>query len=407
MISLSLRKTAGENTPLCKSEKSSPGEEAARPGLYDSMLQPIDASVLKPTDAEISSGTALVEAAKAGNLSEVKRLIASGDVKGFINAADEDDKSPDYRRATSMSWAAKYGHLDILKALIGARADVNLASQHQKSNVETNVTPISVAAVTGHTEAIRALLQAGADVNIPSEGRKFTAIHWAAMHGHAEAISALIQGGADPNIGDKFGRTPLSMAAQNRHLDATEALFQGGADPRKMGYACRIYLVNWNDSHTQIYDSGRAAWYYVLVEPERIPAFLKAMNDKIVNVVNYGKILLSGEGTDPPARVEKVLEEYGLKTPQEQEAGLKTLLKDLVRALSTINPKTEGRLEMLRARADKLVQSRAFGTVGIMFSSDNGTIVITDVKPDSHAALCDIQVGQCAANSRIFVAAVR
>ena len=77
-------------------------------------------------------------------------------------------------------------HIDILKALIGAGADVNLASQHRRPNLPTNVTPISVAACGGHTEGIRALIQAGADPNIPCCPSGFTAIHWAAESGHAE-----------------------------------------------------------------------------------------------------------------------------------------------------------------------------------------------------------------------------
>ena len=64
---------------------------------------------------EISAGTALVEAAKVGNLPEVTRLLAHPDAKGFINTTDEDEESyqnshegPTYRRATSVWWAARH-----------------------------------------------------------------------------------------------------------------------------------------------------------------------------------------------------------------------------------------------------------------------------------------------------------
>ena len=45
---------------------------------------------------EISAGTTLVEAAKVGDLSEVTRLLARPDAKGFLNATDEDEESPLY-----------------------------------------------------------------------------------------------------------------------------------------------------------------------------------------------------------------------------------------------------------------------------------------------------------------------
>ncbi len=374
-----------------------------------------------------TAGAALVEAAKGGNLSEVTRLLARPDAKDFINATDEDEESPMYRRATSVWWATRYGinvktsdgnkfvdfawalfgtrppiahvaavlcdpecadqelrnaeqlnqkvavvkrggntfgekarraqqagalaliiinsgnelfavagddsaspvtipvvlvasdagatllqegshvtlvgcRIDILKALIGAGADVNLASQHRRPNRQTNVTPISNAASDGHTEAIRALILAGADPNIPCAPSGFTAIHFATADGHAEAIedgqaeaiTALIQGGADPNIADTDKRTPLSIS--KRSSKAFEALFQGGANPDKMACVDRIYIVRG-------IDAGRDAWYYVLVEPWKILSFLAALNDDIIHLENYGQILESGYGKTPPTCV--------------------------------------------------------------------------------------------------------
>ena len=58
---------------------------------------------------EISAGTALIEATKVGNLSEVKGLLARPDAKDFLNATDEDEESPMYRRATSVWWATRHG----------------------------------------------------------------------------------------------------------------------------------------------------------------------------------------------------------------------------------------------------------------------------------------------------------
>lgn len=77
-------------------------------------------------------------------------------------------------------------------------------------------------------------------------------------------------------------------------------------DPQKKMQAELIYLVKG-------VDAGRNAWYYVLVERLKVQLFLKALNDEIIHLENYGKILFSAYGDEPPADVtEKVKEEYGI-----------------------------------------------------------------------------------------------
>lgn len=71
--------------------------------------------------------------------------------------------------------------------------------------------------------------------------------------------------------------------------------------------ARRIYLVKG-------VDAGRNAWYYVLVEKLKIQLFLKALNDDIIHLENYGKILYSGYGDEPPTHITDALKsEYGIK----------------------------------------------------------------------------------------------
>lgn len=77
-------------------------------------------------------------------------------------------------------------------------------------------------------------------------------------------------------------------------------------DPFKKMQAELIYLVKG-------IDAGRNAWYYVLVERLKVQLFLKALNDDIIHLENYGKILFSAYGDEPPATVTNQLkEEYGI-----------------------------------------------------------------------------------------------
>ncbi len=77
-------------------------------------------------------------------------------------------------------------------------------------------------------------------------------------------------------------------------------------DPKKKMQAEQIYLVKG-------VDAGRNAWYYVLVERLKVQLFLKALNDDIIHLENYGQILFSAYGDEPPASITNQLkEEYGI-----------------------------------------------------------------------------------------------
>lgn len=57
-----------------------------------------------------------------------------------------------------------------------------------------------------------------------------------------------------------------------------------------------IYLVRGTSG-------GRPAWFYVLIEPLRKHAFLRAIESGSLDVADYGEILFSGWGVDPPAEI--------------------------------------------------------------------------------------------------------
>jgi gas vesicle protein len=74
----------------------------------------------------------------------------------------------------------------------------------------------------------------------------------------------------------------------------------------KSANADLIYLVKGIDDE-------RNAWYYVLVERLKVSLFLKALNDDIIHLENYGVILYSAYGDEPPKEItDKVKLEYGV-----------------------------------------------------------------------------------------------
>lgn len=78
-------------------------------------------------------------------------------------------------------------------------------------------------------------------------------------------------------------------------------------DPQKKSKADLIYLVKG-------VDAGSNAWYYVLVDRLKLQLFLKALNDDIIHLENYGVILFSAYGDEPPQEVtNKLKAEYGIE----------------------------------------------------------------------------------------------
>lgn len=65
----------------------------------------------------------------------------------------------------------------------------------------------------------------------------------------------------------------------------------------------RVYLVRG-------LDEGRRAWYYVLVrdDDDVVAAFKEGLKAETINLEDYGKILESGYGKDPPNEVKDQME---------------------------------------------------------------------------------------------------
>ena len=62
-------------------------------------------------------------------------------------------------------------------------------------------------------------------------------------------------------------------------------------------------------------DRGRAAWYYVLVDEDKIVDYKNSLKSDTINLENYGTILESGYGEHPPERIEQKIKcRFGIIT---------------------------------------------------------------------------------------------
>ena len=122
-------------------------------------------------------------------------------------------ESPDYKITHGYSplmYASKNGMLDVVEALLAVPdIDVNATGKEmfggdtnrKKKNIDekdkdgVEYTALMWASAKGHLEIVKALLDAGAEVNTSLEGR--TALDWATLRGHDDVAQALRQGRGD------------------------------------------------------------------------------------------------------------------------------------------------------------------------------------------------------------------
>lgn len=147
---------------------------------------------------------------------------------------------------TALMFAARVGDLESAKLLVAAGAKVNDADAW-------GVSATALAAHSGFTELVEFLLEKGADPN--TNGGGFRAIHAAVSHRDARMVAALLKHGADPNAKveswtptrrssrdwnfnpELVGATPYWLAARAMSADIMRLLANAGADTRVVHHA--------------------------------------------------------------------------------------------------------------------------------------------------------------------------
>ncbi|WP_370274077.1 ankyrin repeat domain-containing protein [Wolbachia endosymbiont of Phyllotreta cruciferae] len=140
-------------------------------------------------ESQVPQNAALLEAAKSGDINEVKRLISEG---ANVNAVED--------LYTPLYWAAKNNHFNIVEVLLdnGAYVDgVNYSMERdvltllQEKEAEYCKSSLHLAARLGNLEAVKDLLGKGANVNAQNDTRE-TPLHVAAKKGHKDVVEALL-----------------------------------------------------------------------------------------------------------------------------------------------------------------------------------------------------------------------
>jgi ankyrin repeat protein len=117
---------------------------------------------------------------------------------GSDNCTDDDNC-----RNTPLTYAAWYGHVEVVRVLLEGGANVDRADAD-------GWTALHNAALDGHLDVCRLLLDWRAKVD-PLNMRQNTPLHLAARQGHLSVVKLLVERGADVSVKDGTGQKASDM----------------------------------------------------------------------------------------------------------------------------------------------------------------------------------------------------
>lgn len=203
-----------------------------------------------PSATEAAAYTGLHAAAHRGDVSQVRRLVASG---AALNATDAHGRTP-------LHVATFARQRDAIRALTKAGADLNrlendrydavtiaavaddeatlkalleLGASAKQVTSRYDGTALIAAAHLGHDGVVRQLIAAGAPLNHVNN------LHWTAVieaivlgdggTRHQATLMALIDAGANLQLTDRSGQTPLALAKARGYSAMVALLEKAGA----------------------------------------------------------------------------------------------------------------------------------------------------------------------------------
>lgn len=163
-------------------------------------------------EVDSNGSTPLISAVHWGHLEVVKLLIKN---RAKLKARHK------FSGDTALIKAARENNIEIMAALLDAKADINEQNIHGD-------TPLIVAAKEGHIAAVEFLVARKADLNLVNNGGA-TALMWAAVYNKADVVRVLALNKASLDIISNTGNTALLYAVREHNFETVRVLADAGA----------------------------------------------------------------------------------------------------------------------------------------------------------------------------------
>ncbi|SEJ21331.1 ankyrin repeat domain-containing protein [Frateuria terrea] len=195
-------------------------EDAPLPaGFPNAAPRPVTLSEEERTAGTPAQGTALLAAAREGDIERALALLEAGADPDAAPAPGERDQRP------VLTLAALLPDTRLLRALIAKGADVNRASGGL-----TALLAATRDSWHGRAEAVMTLLANGASP-LATDGEGNTALHGAALSGEPIVAAMLLDAAAPVNALNKAGVSPLAAACRAANWPLAKFLLEHGAKP--------------------------------------------------------------------------------------------------------------------------------------------------------------------------------
>ncbi|PRM96231.1 ankyrin repeat domain-containing protein [Aliarcobacter cryaerophilus] len=188
-----------------------------------------DVNIARETDLKYTP-LLLITSQKEPSLDIFNMLIKAG---ADINAKDKNSWTP-------LHWASRKNHIELVKVLIKAKANLNEKATYSNDKEGfSGITPLYVCIDKKNLEVAKLLIETGADVNLGIEtGNRYTPLLLITSQKKPslDIFNMLIKAGADINAIDKDSWTPLHYAVKNNHIEIVNLLIEAGADVNIASY---------------------------------------------------------------------------------------------------------------------------------------------------------------------------
>eukprot|EP00949_MAST-11_sp_MAST-11-sp1_P004641 g4641.t1 len=161
--------------------------------------------------------SALRRAASVGDVIALATALRRGANVDAVEKHDPEDREG----FAALHLAAEAGKLDACLALLAAGAAPNMATA-------AGYTPLMFASMNGHLDIVTALLDARADIRAKTKKKGRTAMYWACARGKLNVLQLLFKRGAALECKSDLGERALLAAAAAGHASIIAALISRG-----------------------------------------------------------------------------------------------------------------------------------------------------------------------------------